>query len=83
MCSVLDRIDRSLADENPVFVHCWARRGRTGTVIGCHLMRHELATSENVISEISDLRRYMPSGRDSSHHTPEQIRMVRNWKKGF
>jgi Dual specificity phosphatase, catalytic domain len=82
MRCVLDLIDRSLADENPAFVHCWAGRGRTGTVIGCYLMRHELATTADVISKIAELRRHMPSSHDSSPHTPEQIRMVRNWKKG-
>src|SRR3954467_10040272 len=34
---ILDVIDRSISDENAVFVHCWAGRGRTGTVVGCYL----------------------------------------------
>jgi hypothetical protein len=82
MRCVLNLIDCSVADENPVFVHCWAGRGRTGAVVGCHLMRHELATIETVVPRIAELRQNMPSGRDSSPHTPEQVRMVRNWKKG-
>jgi len=75
---ILDVIDRSIADENPVFIHCWAGRGRTGTVVGCYLKRHELATEQNVIETIAELRRLMPAGRDSSPHTPEQVRMVKN-----
>ena len=79
---ILDVIDRSVADENPVYVHCWAGRGRTGAVVGCYLKRHGLATDQNVIEKLTELRRWMPSGRETSPHTPEQVRMVRNWKKG-
>lgn len=79
---ILDVIDRSIADENRVFVHCWAGRGRTGTVVGCYLKRHGIAGDDDVVVKIAELRRWMPNGRDTSPHTAEQIRMVKNWKKG-
>jgi hypothetical protein len=82
MRSILELIDLSIHDKNPVLVHCWAGIGRTGTVVGCFLKRHGLATSENVLDEIGKLRQSMPGGREPSPHTPEQVRMVRNWKKG-
>jgi protein tyrosine/serine phosphatase len=82
MRCILDVIDRSVADENPAFVHCWAGRGRTGAVVGCYLKRHGLANDQDVTERITELRRLMPSGSDSSPHTTEQIRMVKNWKKG-
>jgi protein tyrosine/serine phosphatase len=78
---ILDVIDRSVLDENAVFVHCWAGRGRTGTVVGCYLKRHGLANDKDVVEKIMELRKLMPSGRNSSPHTTEQIRMVQNWKK--
>jgi protein-tyrosine phosphatase len=76
---ILDLVEGSLADENSVFVHCWAGRG---TVVGCYLKRKGIPFDQDVIAVIAELRRFMPSGRETSPHTPEQIRMVRNWKKG-
>ena len=40
MVASLDTIDAALASGHCVYVHCWGGVGRTGTVIGCHLVRH-------------------------------------------
>jgi len=82
MRRILDVIERSLEDENPAYVHCWAGRGRTGAVIGCHLKRKGTANDRDILLQLAALRRFMPSGQETSPHTPEQIRMVRNWKAG-
>jgi len=39
MTEILDQIDQWLADGRSIYVHCWGGVGRTGTVVGCHLLR--------------------------------------------
>jgi len=79
---ILDVIDRSLADDNAAFVHCFAGIGRAGTVVGSYLRRHGLAAQGGVINKIAELRRLMPIAREASPHTPHQVRMVENWREG-
>ena len=57
MTRILNQIDLCIKHGKPVYVHCLGGIGRTGTVVGCYLMRHRLATSENVLEMIRDLRK--------------------------
>lgn len=41
-------VDRELADGGKVLVHCYAGRGRTGTMIASHLMRKGLSVEDAV-----------------------------------
>lgn len=38
--AILDRIDGLMAGQRAVYVHCWGGIGRTGTIVGCWLVRH-------------------------------------------
>jgi hypothetical protein len=82
MTQILDRIDASLDGNRFVYVHCWGGRGRTGTVVGCWLIRHGIADDENVLEKIRKLRFLDPKAHWSSPEMPAQIRMVLSWRKG-
>jgi protein-tyrosine phosphatase len=81
MVRILDLIDEALAHEEVVYVHCWGGRGRTGTVVGCHLVRHGMEPSE-ALARIARLRRRVPDRHVPSPEAAEQIAMVRRWRPG-
>ncbi len=40
MRAILDHMDDELAAGQRIYLHCWGGVGRTGTVVGCWLVRH-------------------------------------------
>ena len=80
MQSILDAVTSSVAEERPVYVHCWGGIGRTGTVVGCFLMQNGLACSENVLQVIADLRKHDSANHRSSPETKQQENFVKTWR---
>ena len=81
MMRILDAIDTALAEGQSVYVHCAGGIGRTGTVVGCYLVRHGMQ-GEAALEEIMRLRQAMPNGRGLSPRREPQRQMVRNWPIG-
>jgi hypothetical protein len=81
MVRILNQIDLCIKYDKPVYVHCWGGKGRTGTVVGCYLVRHGFAAGYDVIEMIKELRKNTADFSDPSPETREQINMVINWKK--
>ncbi len=78
LTAILDEIDAALAQGQVVYVHCYGGIGRTGTVIGCWLVRHG-QTGEQALATIAERRRNIPDGWRRSPETEAQIRMVLTW----
>jgi len=76
---ILDLIDRCIQNDQPVYIHCWGGRGRTGTVVGCYLARHGYASGQNVLNLIQNLRRDTEDHGRPSPETPDQSDFVLSW----
>lgn len=81
MARILDTLDAALEEGHTVYVHCWGGIGRTGTVVGCYLVRHGLSGAQ-ALAEIARLRQGTPDGQRRSPENDAQERMVRSWPVG-
>ncbi len=81
MAAILDALDAALAGGQRVYIHCYAGAGRTGTVVGCHLVRHGLSGPEALL-RIEQLRGAIPAvyWYPSPIRQP-QVDMVLRWSE--
>jgi predicted protein tyrosine phosphatase len=79
MRAILDSIDGAIQRRRPVYIHCWGGVGRTGTAVGCFLLRRGIADSGNVFETIARLRKDDPAARRRSPETTAQEKMVLSW----
>ena len=80
MKKILDFVDASIASNKPVYLHCFRGLGRTGTVIGCYLVRHGLS-GQQALNRIEQLRNNVAGNFRDSPETAEQRLFVLNWEE--
>ena len=80
--AALDEIDRTIANGGVAHVHCLGGIGRTGTIIGCWLVRHG-RTGEEALEHLAELWKQNPK-HERAPFTPqneEQCDYVLGWRK--
>jgi hypothetical protein len=80
MTTILDTIEAALEKGRKIYVHCWGGVGRTGTTVGCYLVRHGM-TGDQALRQIMDWWMAVPKRKyhPYSPETLEQFEFIRNW----
>ena len=80
MKSILDAIERELKAGRKIYLHCWGGIGRTGTTVGCYLVRRG-RTGEEALHQLAEWWKRVPKSRYHPHspETYEQMEFIRNW----
>jgi predicted protein tyrosine phosphatase len=80
MAALLDALDAAMDTGHKVYLHCWGGIGRTGTTVGCWLVRHGL-TGEQALNRLNEL--YRTSGQSRifprSPETDAQVNFILGW----
>lgn len=82
MAAILDRLDEWSRADRMAYIHCWGGIGRTGTVVGCYLVRQGL-DGPTALATVQRL--YETTGKHltrdpRSPQTEEQRRFVLEWR---
>jgi hypothetical protein len=81
MKSILDTIDENLQAGRRIYLHCWGGIGRTGTTVGCYLVRRGLGGQES-LRQLADWWQSVPKSHIHPHspETLEQMNFILNWE---
>ena len=73
-------MDAAVARDKTVYVHCVGGIGRTGTTVGCYLVRHG-NDGETALKEVDRLFQNSDRSQESwtSPETRQQMDFVRKW----
>lgn len=79
--NILDAIDENFSKNKLIYLHCWGGVGRTGTIVGCWLVRHGFI-GQAALDKLRELWEQCPkSAYRESPETPDQIKYILAWKE--
>ncbi|MCX6066491.1 MAG: hypothetical protein NT121_12170 [Chloroflexi bacterium] len=80
MFDILDVIDQTLAKDRKIYLHCYGGIGRTGTTVGCFLVRHGCSGSQ-ALEQLALWWKEVPKSAQytRSPETSLQEQFVANW----
>ena len=82
MAKLLDAIDEALAAGRTIYLHCLGGIGRTGTAVGCWLVRHGMS-GEEALAHLNSLYQTAEQSKIYSR-SPEvdaQVDFILHWKE--
>lgn len=81
MNAILGAIDASLAVGRKPYLHCYGGIGRTGTVVGCYLVRHGL-DGQQALDQLAAWWKHVPKSNRYPHspETFQQEQFIREWQ---
>ncbi len=77
MIKILNKIDECLKENKKIYIHCIGGVGRTGTVIGCFLVRKGIVTNSEALFYLKNLRKNLTK---ESPETSKQKQMIKMWQ---
>ena len=82
MKATLNAVDDALKAGNKVYLHCWGGVGRTGTTVGCYLVRHG-KTGQQAVDQIAEWWQDVPKHNvyPRSPQTNPQVRFILDWSE--
>jgi hypothetical protein len=82
MMAILDQVDESLESNHKIYLHCWGGIGRTGTTVGCYLVRQGL-DGEAALRQLANWWQEVPKSRihPRSPETREQVDFILDWSR--
>jgi predicted protein tyrosine phosphatase len=82
MKHILNAIDAALERKSKIYLHCWGGVGRTGTTVGCYLVRHG-HTGEEALKQLDEWWREVPKSafHPASPETEAQREFILQWKE--
>jgi protein tyrosine phosphatase len=82
MIATLNILDEALSKGHNVYLHCWGGIGRTGTTVGCYLVRHG-KTGQQALDQIAEWWQDVPKRvfYPRSPQTDAQVQFILDWKE--